>query len=210
MNINTDFLSLNHPKAIAQAVKIIQGGGVVAFPTDTVYGIGVSAFHHEAIDKIFQVKERSQVKAIPILIADVEDLKEISSHTTPETIKIINHFWPGALTIVVQKSPKLPINISPEDTIGVRIPDHNLIRELIRKAGPLAATSANLSGSPSALTAMEALEQLEGRIDLVLDGGPSLGGQASTVVDLTTEEPLILREGSITLQDIKDQIDIED
>jgi L-threonylcarbamoyladenylate synthase len=207
MNLNTDFLSLNHPKAIAQAVEIIQGGGVVAFPTDTVYGIGVSAFHQEAINKIFQVKERSQLKAIPILLADIEDLEQISSKITPGTTEVINHFWPGALTIVVEKSPKLPNNISPEGTIGARIPDHNLTRELIRRAGPLATTSANLSGSPSALNAIEVLEQLKGRIDLVLDGGPSPGGQASTVVDLISDEPRILREGPVSFEEIMKAIE---
>ena len=206
MNINTDFLSLNHPKAIQRALEVVKAGGVISFPTDTVYGIGVSAYQEDAIKKVYQVKERSHLKAIPILIYDAEVLEQITTNLLPITDQIINHFWPGPLTLVLPKGPDLPNNLSQTDTIGVRVPDDNLTRELLRQSGPLAATSANLSGQPSAQSAMEVFEQLGGKIDLVLDGGPAKGGQASTVLDLTGEFPIIMREGPITLDDINQVI----
>jgi L-threonylcarbamoyladenylate synthase len=204
--MDTDFLSLNHPKAIPSTLEIIKTGGVVAFPTDTVYGIGVSAFLGDAIERIFQIKGRSHLKAIPILISRIEDLDLVTTELNSTAKKIINTFWPGALTIVLPKLPSLPENISPTNTIGIRIPDDNLTRELLRRSGPLAATSANLSGMPSAMTALEVLDQLGGKIDLILDGGPSKGGQASTVVDLTTEQLHILREGPISLNDLNQSL----
>jgi L-threonylcarbamoyladenylate synthase len=207
MNINTDFISLNHPKAIQRALEVIKSGGVIAFPTDTVYGIGVSAYQEEAITKIYQVKERSQLKAIPILISDAEVLEQITTEILPSTKKIINHFWPGPLTLVLPKQSALPNNLSQDNSIGVRIPDDNLTRALLRQSGPLAATSANLSGQPSAQTAFQVLEHLGGKIDLVLDGGPTRGGEASTVVDLSGEQPKIMREGPITLTEINQVID---
>jgi len=182
---------------------LIQTGGVIAFPTDTVYGIGVSAFNKEAIEKIYQVKERSHVKAIPILISDAEQLDQITTDIRSNTSKIIRSLWPGALTLVLPIHPRLPDNLSESDTIGVRQPDHDLARELLRATGPLATTSANLSGQPSTLTATEVLVQLEGRIDLILDGGQAPGGRPSTVLDLTGDEPLILREGPISLEEVR-------
>jgi L-threonylcarbamoyladenylate synthase len=207
MSINTDFLSLNHPKAIQRALEVIKEGGVIAFPTDTVYGIGVSAYQEDAIKKIYQVKERSQLKAIPILISEAEELNQVAQEIQPSTKKIINHFWPGPLTLVLLKQSTLPQNLSKTSSIGVRVPDDNLTRELLRQAGPLAATSANLSGQPSALNAFEVLEVLGGKIDLILDGGPARGGQASTVLDLTEEIPQIVREGPISLNEIMQVID---
>jgi tRNA threonylcarbamoyl adenosine modification protein (Sua5/YciO/YrdC/YwlC family) len=208
MNINTDFLSLNHPKAIQRALEVINNGGLIAFPTDTVYGIGASAYQEDAIQKIYQVKERSHLKAIPILISDTEELDLVAQKISPGTKKIINHYWPGPLTLVLPKQPALPDNLSQTNSIGVRVPDDNLTRELLRKIGPMAATSANLSGQPSALNASEVLEYLGGKIDLVLDGGPVQGGQASTVVDLTGEIPQLVREGPISMYEINQVIGI--
>lgn len=207
MNNKTEIISLSHPDVFNQAATIIQAGGVVAFPTDTVYGIGVSAFNRKAIEKIYDVKGRSHLKAIPILVGDVEDLNQITPPLTPAIQQIINNFWPGALTLVLSLLPGLPGNLSPTPTVGLRLPDHDLVRRLLRETGPLAATSANLSSEPSALTADEVLQQLEGRIDLVLDGGSSPGGQASTVLDCSGEELRILRAGPISLDIIQHVID---
>ncbi len=187
-----------------QAVRAVQTGGVIAFPTDTVYGIGVSAFDPSAIDKIYQVKGRSQLKAIPILIGGPQELDRITPPRSQAVQKIIDHFWPGALTLVLPLLPEMPDNLSPAPTIGLRVPDHDLARELLNTTGPLAATSANLSGQSSALDAAQVLAQLEGRIDLVLDGGPAPGGQASTVLDCTGEEMKILREGPIPWDQIQE------
>ena len=194
---------MSHPNVFNKATAVVQAGGVVAFPTDTVYGIGVSAFDGKAINKIYDVKGRSHLKAIPILASDLKDLTQITPPLSPKVQRLINKFWPGALTLILPLLPGLPENLSPTPTVGLRIPDHDLVRDLLQKTGPLAATSANLSGEPSALTADEVLQQLEGRIDLILDGGPVPGGQASTVVDCINNEFIILREGPITDKDIK-------
>jgi len=199
MNKKTELLSLSHPNVFDQAAAVIQAGGMVAFPTDTVYGIGVSAFDEKAIERIYDVKGRSHLKAIPILVGDVEDLAQITFPIPLYIQQIIDNFWPGALTLVLPLLPELPGNLSPRPTVGLRLPDHDQVRRLLRETGPLAATSANLSGEPSALTAYEVLQQLEGRIDLILDGGAVPGGQASTVLDCSGEKLKVLREGPISL-----------
>jgi len=210
MNKKTKILSLNDPGVFEQAAAIIQTGGVIAFPTDTVYGIGVSAFNGKAIEKIYEVKGRSHLKAIPVLLGDVEDLDQISSPLTPAVQRIISKFWPGALTLVIPALSSLPDNLSPSPTIGVRIPDLDQVRNILRTTGPLAATSANLSGEPSALSADEVLLQLDGRIDLILDGGSVPGGQASTVLDCSGDKHNVLRPGPISLQSILRVLDERD
>jgi L-threonylcarbamoyladenylate synthase len=210
MNKKTKLLSQSHPNVFDQASAVIQAGGVIAFPTDTVYGIGVSAFNRKAIEKIYDVKGRSHIKAIPILIGDVEDLAQITPPIPLYIQQIIDNFWPGALTLVLPMRPELPGNLSPGPTIGLRLPDHDQARRLLRETGPLAATSANLSGEPSALTADEVLQQLEGRIDLILDGGPVPGAQASTVLDCSGENLKVLREGPISLAAIHQVINETD
>lgn len=210
MSKKTEFISLNDPGAFKQAAAVIQDGGVIAFPTDTVYGIGVSAFNRHAIEKLYGVKGRSHLKAIPILVSDVEDLDQITPPIPDPFQQIIEYFWPGALTLILPLLPQLPDNLSPSSSVGLRLPDHDQVRSLLRKTGPLAATSANLSGRASALTAGEVLEQLNGRIDLVLDGGPVLGGKASTVLDCSGEDIKILREGPISFDSILKVIDEKD
>lgn len=202
MNNETILLPIDDPQSLERAAKIIQDGGLIAFPTDTVYGIGVSAFNEAAIEKIYQVKGRSYQKAIPILLDSAHRLKNVLLTETEITNKLVNRFWPGPLTLIVPIHPDLPHNLSSGNNIGVRVPDHDLIRDLLKKTGPLAATSANLSGKPSGLTAEEVQKELGGEIDLILDGGKVPGGMASTVLDCSGEEIKILREGPISLADI--------
>jgi L-threonylcarbamoyladenylate synthase len=202
MKLQTPCLSAADPGALDQAAQILKEGGLVAFPTDTVYGIGVSAFNARAIDRIFRVKARSLDKAVPILLADVSQLKQVALPVTGDAAKLIRHFWPGALTLILPKASHLPANLSTTKTIGVRIPDLALTCDLLRLTGPLAVTSANLSGKPSAITARQALEQLDGKVDLIIDGGPAPGGLASTVVDCSRGILQILREGPITREQI--------
>jgi len=203
MKKEIDMLPINDPVSLVRAHEIIQEGGVIAFPTDTVYGIGVSSFNEKAIEKIYQVKGRSKLKAIPILISDAEQLDQITSNVSPTTSQIVDEFWPGALTLILPIHPELPGNLSSGKTIGVRVPDHDLVRDLLRMTGPLAATSANLSGKPSALTAKEVQMQLGEGIDLILDGGKVPGGMASTVLDCSGDEPRILREGPVPWEKIE-------
>ena len=199
----SDILNIDHSDAIKQAVTLVKSGGLIAFPTDTVYGIGVSAFQAEAIERIYQVKGRSTLKAIPILLGDVEIAEEITPPLSPSVTKLAERFWPGPLTLVLPILPSLPKILSPTPTIGLRVPDHHFTQALLRATGPLAATSANLSGEPSALTADEVHSQLGNMVDLILDGGRSPGETASTILDCTGQEPAILREGPLTWEEIQ-------
>ena len=198
-----DILPVNHSEAIHRASALIKSGGLIAFPTDTVYGIGVSAFEADAIERLYRVKGRSIQKAIPILLADTEIAEQITPPLSLIVKKLAEKFWPGPLTLVLPMLSSLPENLSPTPTIGLRVPDHNFTRELLRQTGPLAATSANLSGEPSALSAYEVQAQLGGKVDLILDGGESPGGMASTVLNCTEDNPAMLREGPLTWENIQ-------
>jgi len=200
--MNPIILPADHINAIDRAADLIQDGGVIAFPTDTVYGIGVTAFQEGAIDKLYRLKGRSALKAIPILLGETEQISRISPPLSPLVTRFASAFWPGPLTIIVSLLPSMPANLSPTPTIGLRIPDHEFIRDLLRVTGPLAATSANLSGEPSALSASEVKAQFGSRVDLILDGGRSPREAASTVLDCTTDQPAILREGPISWAEI--------
>jgi L-threonylcarbamoyladenylate synthase len=184
------------------ALKILQSGGLVAFPTDTVYGVGALAFDNAAIESIYTAKGRPIEKAIPILIGDIYDLDKVAVDIPPMALTFARRFWPGPLTCVVPKRDTLPPAISATSTVAVRIPDHTDARALLNAAGPMAVTSANISGQPSPSTAQEVYEQLEGRIPLILDGGRTPGGLPSTLVDCTGNTPIILREGPISLTEL--------
>ncbi len=207
MKKETLILQIDQPQSISRAVEIVQSGGVIAFPTDTVYGIGVSAFNEMAIEKLYQVKGRSYQKAIPILVSDQEELARITPPLDQNVKAIIQRFWPGAITLIIPLLKGMPENLSPTQTVGVRIPDFKLTRDLLSHTGPLAATSANISGGEITLTAEEVAENLGGMIDLILDGGKTPGGVPSTVLDCTQAELIILREGPISLDTIKLAID---
>ena len=193
------------PADIAEAVEALVRGGVIAFPTDTVYGIGADVRRLDAIAALYEVKGRPTDKAIPLLLAGAEELNAVAQEVPESAWRLAEQFWPGALTLVVRRAPSLPPVLSAEgSTVAVRVPDHPVVRALIGGLGaPLAATSANISGQPSPVTAEEVLAQLEGRIVLLLDGGPCPGGHASTVVDLTATPVRILRAGPITAQEIE-------
>jgi L-threonylcarbamoyladenylate synthase len=187
---------------IQHALEILQRGGIVAFPTDTVYGLGALAFNHNAIESIYTAKNRPIEKAIPILIGDLSDLDKVADDIPNMALRFAARFWPGPLTCVVPKKQTLPLAVSATHTVAVRIPDHHAARTLLRAAGPMAVTSANISGQPSPSTAQEVYEQLNGHIPLILDDGKTKGGIPSTLVDCTGEEPVILREGPITLAEL--------
>jgi L-threonylcarbamoyladenylate synthase len=189
---------------IKAAVDLLRAGELVAFPTDTVYGVGAIAWDAAAVGKLYTAKLRRLDKAIPILLADPADLALVTRDLSPAALRIAERFWPGPLTLVVPKAGRVPPEVTAGgDTVAVRIPDHEVARALIRAAGaPLATTSANISGQASAVTAAEAEAQLGGRVALVLDGGRCPGGVASTVLDLTGPTPRILRAGPIALAEI--------
>jgi L-threonylcarbamoyladenylate synthase len=200
--MKTEILLAGDPGMLARAQEVLQEGGLVAFPTDTVYGVGTLAFNAAAVRSIYIAKDRPDDKAIPVLIGDSTDLEKVTQEIPEAASRLAARFWPGPLTLVVSKRPDLPETVSATPTVGVRVPDHALARKLLSAAGPMAVTSANLSGQPSPSTAQEVLAQLGGRIALIIDGGKTPGGIPSTVVDCSGQEIRILREGPI----LKDQI----
>ncbi len=201
--METQILPIQDPDAAARALDVLNSGGLVAFPTDTVYGVAAMAFDPAGIDRIYEAKGRDMAKAIPILVGSVEQLPQVTKLLTPSAQALAAHFWPGALTLVVPKHPNLPENISQMPTIGVRMPDYPFTLDLLRRSGPLAVTSANISGQENPRTAEDVLRQLGGRIELILDGGATPGGVPSTVVDCTGVDPKILRQGAIPAEEIE-------
>ena len=196
--METEILVSKHPEAIPRAVSVLNQGGLVAFPTDTVYGLAAAVFDSNAIELLFQVKERDYGKAIAVLMSSPKDLNRVAINPNQAAVKLAKHFWPGPLTLVVPSHPDLPELLSPLPTIGVRVPDHPDALALMNATGPLAVTSANLSGEDNTCTAAEVLDQLAGRVHLILDGGRTPGGQPSTVVDCTFPDPKVLRDGPIS------------
>lgn len=187
---------------IQHALEILQSGGIVAFPTDTVYGLGALAFDNTAIESIYKAKDRPVEKAIPILIGDLSDLDKVAVNIPNMALRFASRFWPGPLTCIVPKKQTLPLAVSATPTVAVRIPDHADARTLLRATGPMAVTSANISGQTSPSTAQGVYGQLNGRIPLILDGGKTRGGVPSTLADCTGEKPAILREGPISLEEL--------
>lgn len=201
--METQVVPADSPDAIVTAVRVLRAGGLVAFPTDTVYGVGALVFDERAVQSIYEAKDRPDEKAIPVLLGDAADLPQVALELSDSADRLAEAFWPGPLTIVVRRHPTLPLAVSATETVGVRVPDHEVARRLLIAAGPMAVTSANLSGQPSPNTASEVLQQLGGRIGLILDGGITPGGVPSTIVDCTGLEPVILRQGPITLEEIR-------
>ena len=187
---------------IQQALAVLKNGGILAFPTDTVYGLGALAFDNAAIESIYIAKDRPIEKAIPILIGDLSDLDQVTVDIPNMALRFASRFWPGPLTCIVTKKQTLPLAVSATSTVAVRIPNHPNALALLCAAGPMAVTSANISGQPSPSTAEEVYSQLNGRIPLILDGGKAPGGIPSTLVNCTGGEPVILRAGPISLAEL--------
>jgi L-threonylcarbamoyladenylate synthase len=192
-------------KQVEKGIAILQQGGIVAYPTDTLYGLGASMTNRQAVERIYRVKQRPPDMALPLLVSSVDKIEALAE-TVPEVArKLIQKFLPGALTIVLPASPSVPDIITAGGrTVAVRIPAHPVPLALIEGIGtPLVGTSANLSGRPSPLTAAEVYEQLGSKADLIIDDGNPCPGTASTIVDVTGEVPVILREGAISREEIE-------
>lgn len=189
---------------IADALEALEGGGVIAIPTDTVYGLAASLHRRDALRRIYAIKGRSGDKALPILVAGPADVARFSPDISDAVRVLADAFWPGALTIVVPANEDVPTEVTRGgDTVGLRMPDHPLALAVIRAAGgALAVTSANRSGGPEARTAEEVRERLGDRVAFVVDGGRSGDGPASTVVDATAAKFKVLRRGAISERDI--------
>jgi L-threonylcarbamoyladenylate synthase len=205
--MKTEILRSDHPVALRHAVDVLKNGGMVVFPTDTVYGLAAYPYIAEYVERLYIVKGRNAANAIAVLIGEVNDLDRVALSPNEAARRLAQRFWPGPLTLIVPRHASLPDVLSPYPTIGVRMPNHSVALTLLRMAGPLAVTSANLSGQENTNTAQEALAQLEGRIHLVIDGGQTPGGIPSTVVDCTAPEPVVLRPGPITMEEILTTLD---
>lgn len=200
--MKTQLIAAAHPDAIVLACEVICSGGLIAFPTDTLYGLGCDPHLPSALQRIYAAKGRSMSKAIPVLISHPDQLTYLVSGFPEQVLKLIEAWWPGALTLVLPKNPALPPDLTPYPGLAVRMPDHPVALALLDQTGPLAVTSANLSNHENPRDAQGVLDQLDGLVDLVLDGGTLSGGQASTIVDCLGSEPKLLREGPISFSAI--------
>lgn len=192
-------------KSIRLAADAIRRGELVIFPTETVYGLAADATNDTAVKKIFEAKGRRDSEPLPIQISRIDHLRTAASYVSDEARRLAEHYWPGPLTIVLQKNRNISDLVTGEkDTVGIRIPDNEVALALLRELNiPIVATSANLSGKPPTKNAEQAITDLAPWVSVVLDGGDSNYGLASTVVDMTVVPPKILRRGSINTQDIK-------
>jgi len=190
------------------AANVIKKGGLVAFPTETVYGLGADALNRDAVAKIFKAKERPADNPIIVHIAAKKDVYRLARNVPNGAEKLMAEFWPGPLTLILKRSSLVPdITVVGLDTIGIRMPSSKVALALIRESDtPIAAPSANRAGKPSPTTAQHVMDDLAGRIDVVLDGGPTKVGVESTVIDLTTRVPQILRPGGTPFEELKETL----
>ena len=190
---------------IERAVIILRQGGIVAYPTDTVYGLGAGMSIPRAVKRVFQAKQRPQGMALPLLVANASQIAELAGQLPPVACRLIDSFLPGALTIVLPASGTVPDIVNAGgNTVAVRIPDHPVPIALIEGIGmPLVGTSANVSGQPSPLTAAEVHSQFGDKVDMVIDEGGRCTGRESTIVDLTGDKPVVLREGAISTEALR-------
>lgn len=201
--MQSKLLNADQTGAIEEAARLLKSGHLIAFPTDTLYGVGADIINTQAIQQLYVAKGRSLKKGIPVLLSDIGKLKDIVSQTPDFALLLAQKFWPGPLTLILPKQDHILGIISPDDNVAVRVPDNDVARKFIRAAGGMVVTSsANRSGEPPALDAHDALVALGDSIAAVLDGGRVVLGVASTIVDCTISPPRILREGPLSTEDL--------
>ncbi len=190
-----DYLAIQ----IDEACEILRRGGVVAFPTDTVYGLGADVFNEQAVEKIFAVKHRLPSSALPVLVCNTLQVNRVAATVSDSAMLLMRHFWPGGLTIIMPKASAVPLSVTAgSDTIAVRMPDHDVPLALMEKLGvPLIGTSANVSGNPSPVIFQDVETQFGCRIDFIVRSNTCHGGIESTIVDITSVVPVIVRHGII-------------
>ena len=190
---------------------MLAGGGVAAVPTDTLYGIAAAALDESAVQRVFDVKQRGQSSPLPLFVSDVDDFQEFGRGVPDVARELASAFWPGKLTIVVEKSSRVPdIVTGGLDSVGLRVPDHPVPRQIVARLGaPITATSANVSGQPPLTCARQVLRRLGGRLDLVFDGGRLSPSKPSTVIDVTQTPCRILRQGAVSPERIRQVTGLE-
>jgi L-threonylcarbamoyladenylate synthase len=205
MSMRTLFLKADE-LGVRRGAEVIRAGGLVAFPTETVYGLGADALSASAVARIFDAKERPRGNPLIVHLADAAALESVAARVPPRARDAAARFWPGPLTLVLPRARTVPlITTGGLETVAVRVPSHPVALALIEASGcPIAAPSANRSGRPSPTRAEHVRDDLDGRIELILDGGPTPVGVESTVLDMTTEPPMLLRPGGVTLEQLRD------
>ena len=190
---------------IQAASEMIRRGRLVAFPTETVYGLGANALDDKAVDRIFRAKDRPANDPLIVHIARLEQLTEVARAIPESAVDLFQRFWPGALTLVLKKQARIPANLTAGlDTVAVRLPDHPIALALLRQADvPVAAPSANIFSRPSPTSAQHVMDDLAGRVDMILDGGPTAIGVESTILSLVEEAPRVLRPGGVSLEALR-------
>jgi len=203
-------LSEDIKQQVERGISILRQGGIVAFPTDTIYGLGACVDLCPAVERVYKVKERPYNMALPLLLADTSQISEVAGYVPPVAWLLARNFLPGALTLVLLKSSSVPDIVTAGGvTVAVRVPAYPVPIALAEGLGtPIVGTSANLSGKPSSLTADEVRFQFGDKIDLIIDGGRCPGGKESTIVDVTGETPVVLREGAISREKLKQVCEI--
>jgi len=198
-------------KAIEKIQSVLSSGEVIAFPTDTFYGLGADPFNPDAISKIFRIKQRPPDKPLLILIHSSDLLEQVAQEVTGNALKLMEHFWPGPLTLILKAAPSLPDALTAgTGTIGIRLPDHPFTSKFLEiLERPLTAPSANISGAGELRTAHEVEEELGDKVDLIVDGGPAPGGKPSTVLDTTKNPPVLIREGALSRRDLESILPIQ-
>ncbi len=201
-------------KKLQEAAETLRAGGIVAFPTETVYGLGANALDEEAVKKVFKAKGRPSDNPLIVHISEIEEIYDLVIEVSSKAKMLMKTFWPGPLTLLFQKSNKIPNRITAGlDTVAIRMPIHPVARKLIKLAEvPVAAPSANLSGRPSPTRPEHVIEDLKGKVDIIISGGNCSVGVESTVLDITGDVPIILRPGGITreqLEEVLGQVDAD-
>ena len=190
---------------IRDIARVLAGNGVIVYPTDTFYGLGAKCFSQKALHRIFEIKKRPGFKGLPVLVSDLEMAKGMTTGLPPVFHTLASRFWPGPLTIVLKAASHLPAElVGPGRTIGIRLPAVPWLQALIRETGvALVTTSANISGEGEIDSAQEVIRVFKGKVDLIVDGGRTPGGKPSTVIDLTGEKPILIREGVLGRKELE-------
>ena len=197
-------------QALAKAVELLESGGVVGFPTDTLYGLGADAFDVRAVSRVYSIKGRPRHMGMPLLLGKVDDVERVALDVPDLARTLMERFWPGPLTLILKRSLEIPSEVTGgRDSVAVRMPDHPVPLALVNGLGrPITGTSANPTGGSDPITAEDVRRLLGSKVDYVVDGGSAISGRGSTILDLTDTRPRLVREGAVVYESLRDVIDV--